>query len=204
LIVFAAIASASPPTQPTREFAFTLDAPGPTSAGVLDGNGRLIRVLWTMKDLPAGRHSGQWDGQDELGQAAPAGEYRYRVIRNGSKYANVGAIGNSGRPPNTANHTPTGMHSVAVDAEGAIYTANGWDEAGADFKKWDANGTSVYDARYQIRNGQPNGAPHAITVDDEFIYCAMGGWTRATGCWTCSRRTTTSCGSGGTAWTTGT
>jgi sugar lactone lactonase YvrE len=98
---------------------------------------------------------------------------------NRATYKNVGAIGNSGRAPTPEAHTPTALLSVAVDAAGAIYTANGWDEAGADFKKWDAQGNAVFDARYQIRNGNPNGAPYAIAVDESAIYCAMGGWAKA-------------------------
>lgn len=159
-------------------FAFALPQPGTTSAGVYDAQGRLVRVLWTMKELPAGPQSATWDGLDAWGQPAAANGYQWRVAVNRSTYRNVGIIGNNGQPPDAAGHTPNGMQSVAVDAAGAVYTANGWDEAGADFKKWDAVGTSVYDARYQIRNGHPNGAPYAIAVDGEYLYCTMGGWNR--------------------------
>lgn len=157
---------------------FTMKKAGSTSAGVFDATGRLVRVLWTMKELPAGKQSAEWDGRDEFGQEMPAGDYQVRVLVNRGSYRNVGAIGNSGKPANAAAHTPTNMESVAVDAEGAVYTANGWDEAGADFKKWDADGKPVYDAQYQIRNGQPNGAPYSIATDGEFLYCGMGGWAR--------------------------
>ena len=98
---------------------------------------------------------------------------------NRATYVNVGAIGNSGQPADAAGHTPTHMAAVAVDDEGSVYTANGWDEAGADFKKWDKDGKSIYDANYQIRNGKPNGAPYAIAVDDQYLYCSMGGWANA-------------------------
>ena len=43
-------------------------------------------------------------------------------------------------------------------------------------EKWDAQGNALYDAQYRIRNGNPNGAPYAIAVDETAIYCAMGGW----------------------------
>jgi hypothetical protein len=65
---------------------------------------------------------------------------------------------------------------VAADDEGAIYTANGWDEAGADFKKWDQDGHGMYDAQYQIRNDDPNEAPYAIAVDGQYLYCSMYVW----------------------------
>ena len=152
--------------------------PGVTSAGVYDSQGRLARVLWTRKELSAGSQVCSWDGKDQFGAAAPAGDYELRLVLNRSTYKNVGAIGNSGRGPTPEAHTPAGILSVAVDAAGAIYTANGWDEAGADFKKWNADGEAIYDAQYQIRNGDPNGAPYAIAVDDTTIFCAMGGWER--------------------------
>src|SRR4051812_2762018 len=157
-------------------FAFDLDRPALTSAGVYDNAGRLVRVLWTMKQFPAGEQSASWDGNDQFARPAAAGRYRFDVIVNRATYANVGAIGNSGRTPDAKGHTPTNIESVAVDADGNVYTANGWHEGGADFKKWEADGKSVFDAGFQIRNGRPNGAPYAIAVDSDFIYCAVGGW----------------------------
>jgi len=62
------------PAGPVSQFSFNLDKPARTSAGIYDADDRLVRVLWTMKELPAGKHTGQWDGQDEFGQACPVGE----------------------------------------------------------------------------------------------------------------------------------
>ena len=157
-------------------FSFEVPQAATTSAGVYSAEGRLVRVLWEGEKLPAGKQERGWDGMDQFGKPAPAGEYRFHVVYNSAQYVNVGAIGNSGLPPDAKNHTPTSILSVACDAQGNVYTANGWDEAGADFKRWDADGKSVYDAEYQMRNGHPNGAPYAICTDDEFIYCGMGGW----------------------------
>ena len=173
-------AASAKPAEPSRAAAFSFKLPkgGLTSAAVYDGQGRIVRSLWAMKRLEAGRHTGRWDGRDDLGEVVVPGEYGFRVAISRCTYRNVGAIGNSGRAPTPEAHTPAGMVSVAVDADGGIYTANGWDEAGADFKKWDANGDSVYDAHYQIRNGNPNGAPYSIAVDGKHIYCGMGGWDK--------------------------
>ena len=157
-------------------FQFTLPRPGLTSAGVFDRSGKLVQVLWTVKPLDAGTFTRSWNGDNQFSQTASNGPFEFRVVVNHAIYRNVGAIGNSGMPSDVKNHTPTTMLRVAVDRQGAVYTANGWDEAGADFKKWDASGQSVYDANYQIRNGQPNGQPYAIAVDDQYIYCSMGGW----------------------------
>ncbi|HUS92888.1 MAG TPA: FlgD immunoglobulin-like domain containing protein [Phycisphaerae bacterium] len=158
-------------------FAFRLDADAPlTGAGVFDANGTLVRQLWAMKPLAAGEHTGQWDGRDESGRPAAAAGCQARVVINPATYRNVGVLGNTGEPHDEMQHIQHGALSVAVDARGRIYTANGWEEAGHDFKVMDPNGRTVFHARYQIRNGNPNGAPHAIAVDDGHIYCATHGW----------------------------
>lgn len=170
--------TAGPSTQEGRiAFEFPLKtAARLTSAGVFDAKGGLVRQLWAMKPLGAGKQKGTWDGKDEFGQAAPAGRYEFRVVVNGSVYRNVGILGNTGVPPNEMGHIQHGVLSVTVDAQGRIYTANGWEEAGHDFKVMGPNGKTLFHARYQIRNGNPNGAPHAIAVDDKHIYCATHGW----------------------------
>src|SRR5438128_1789292 len=107
-------------------FSYTLDQPALTSAGVFDARDRLVSTLWSLRPTPAGRHTFSAD---------PAPNQRITIIANRATYTNVGAIGNSGRTPDAAGHTPTNLESVAVDKDGNVYTANGWDEAGADFKK---------------------------------------------------------------------
>jgi hypothetical protein len=159
-----------------RRFYYTLTQQAITSGGVYDSAGHLIRVLWQMQPTPSGKHTVLWNGLDMSDQPAPSGSYHLVVAVNYSVYRNVGVIGNSGKPPNAQGHTPASILSVATDQEGNIYTANGWDEAGADFKRWDKYGHSVYDAHFQIRNGKPNGIPYAIAVDDRYIYCTVGGW----------------------------
>lgn len=157
-------------------FEFTLKTKASTSAGVYDSAGRLIRPLWSLKTLDAGSHSGRWFARDQFEQPVSGEGFELRVVVNNGSYTNVGIIGNSGNDRKT--HTPGNMRSVAVDSDGAVYTANDWEEAGADFKKWDKAGQSVYDADFQIRNGDPNGAPYAIAVDDQYLYCTMAGWPR--------------------------
>lgn len=158
-------------------FEFTLKTEALTSAGVFDATGHLVRPLWALRTLGPGTHSGDWDGRDQFDQPAPRGDYEYRVVVNRGRYRNVAIIGNTGR--DVANHTPGTMRSVALDGSEAVYTANDWEEAGADFKKWSADGTSLYNAEFQIRNGNPNGFAYAIAVDDRHLYCAVAGWPRA-------------------------
>jgi len=173
-LTFVLICSTNP-TSGEITFSFQLDQGGKTSAGIYDSTGKLVRVLWTEQDKTAGSQTGTWDGKDDFGNSSAAGSYQYRVIVNGTKYVNVGAVGNGGPRPDILGHMPSTLEAVAADEQGGIYTANGWDEAGADFKKWDSTGKPVYDAQYQIRNGNPNGLPHALAVDDRYLYCTVGG-----------------------------
>lgn len=163
----------APVAPPVLQFAYTLPEPSLTSAAVYDSKGILVRNLWSMQKSNAGSNTAGWDGKDNVGVTEPSGRYRYEVAVIGNRYANVGAIGNSAI---ASRHTPTNLEDVAVDPAGAVYTANNWDETGADFKKWNAAGIPVYEAQYQIRNGNPNGAPYSITTDDKYIYVGVYGW----------------------------
>jgi hypothetical protein len=161
----------------TGSVRYQLAQPALVSAGVFDAQGRLVRTLASMQAMPAGTYSAPWDGTDDFGRPTPPGAYAVRVVVNRNSYENVGAIGGSADDPSIAQHIPTTMLSVAVDATGAIYTANSWDEPGADFKKWTAQGDSVYDAEFKIRNGNPNGAPYRVATDDTYMYYAVGAWS---------------------------
>ncbi len=163
-----------PPPARQGAFEFKLKEAGLTSAGIFDAQGKLVCPLWSLKTLEAGPHSGHWYYRDSFNRPLTGTDYELRVVINRGKYENVGIIGNTGNTQ--ATHTPGAMKSVAVDPQGSIYTANDWEEAGADFKKWDRRGKSLFDANFQIRNGNPNGAPYAITADDDFLYCAVYGW----------------------------
>ena len=131
----------------------------------------VIRQLKPTESLKPGSHALEWDGFDDNGTRMPAGEYEARVTLNPTVYTTAGAIGNTAQP-RTKNHNPSDIHSVAADAEGHVYTANFWEEAAQDFRKWDRNdGRHILDARSRIRNGKPNALPYAIAVDDKYIYC---------------------------------
>jgi len=171
--------TAAEPRQPATapsDFTYELPRAGLTSAGVFDADGKLVRTLWRTTSQPAGKHSETWDGMTDFKQPAAPGKYEVRVVLNNGTYTNVANIGNTGQPPDDHGHLQGNAPDMTVDANGRIYTANGWDEAGHDFKVFNPDGTTAFHARYQIRNGNPNGAPYSIAVDDKFIYCGMGGW----------------------------
>jgi hypothetical protein len=55
------------PEQPAAQaygFSCTMNKPGPTSAGIYDSQGKLIRTLWTMKGTAAGPLRARWNGRD--------------------------------------------------------------------------------------------------------------------------------------------
>jgi sugar lactone lactonase YvrE len=145
---------------------FDLPADGLTSGGVFRPDGELVRQLWAMKRLTAGKHRAGWDGMDGFGQQVPAGEYEVRVILNNSVYRNVGAIGNSGQPTTTFGCIPVNFESLALDREGFVYSVQDWDEAHRDIIRWDPQTGHV-----QAHSGHPvEGILKAIALDDEYAY----------------------------------
>jgi acyl-CoA thioesterase-1 len=160
----------------TFTFPYTLEQGGLTAGGIYNEAGRLVCPLWGAETREAGSHEAVWNGRDSVGRPAAPGTYRLRVVVNRSTYENVAQLGNTGSPGGEMQHIQHGVSGIFAGADGILYTANGWEEAGHDFKVFDPGGKTLFHARYQIRNGDPNGAPHAITADDAFIYCATFGW----------------------------
>jgi len=161
---------------PVVAFSYELPKAGLTSAGVFDADGNLVRTLWRMTDQAAGKYEAVWGGMTDMEEPAPAGKYEIRVVLNNGTYKNVGIIGNTGTPPNEMGHIQGRAIDLCVDDDGRIYTANGWDEAGHDFKVFNPDGTTAFHARFQIRNGNPNAGAYSIAIDDGFIYCGTEGW----------------------------
>lgn len=72
--------SGTPTTTAGRlQFSFTLGSAQTTSAGVYDGSGTLIRRLWENVPYSSGTSYGAWDGNNDLGVAAPTGTYTVKV-----------------------------------------------------------------------------------------------------------------------------
>jgi FlgD Ig-like domain len=106
-------------------FSVQLSQSGLTTAGIFDSNGNLVRTLWALETFNAGNLNGSWDGLDDFGNPVASGSYKWKVLRNGALYNNVGVIGNTGLPPVTSGHVPYFIEGVAVDdAQGKIYTVH--------------------------------------------------------------------------------
>lgn len=156
-------------------FKFYLKKSGMTSAGIFDEDDNLVRILWTEKELKEGYIDVMWDGKDNFGNEVKNGDYIFKIVVNNSKYENVGVIGNTGNPPDELQHIQSGIVTFDIDENGNIYTANDWEEAGHDFKVFGPDGKTIYHAGFQMRNlPKYNCLTDAITVDENFIYCA--GW----------------------------
>jgi DNA-binding beta-propeller fold protein YncE len=138
LSVAAALSSTEVGSMPVNyRFDVKLDNPGLTTAGIFNSEGRLVRVLWTMKRVAAGTTiPAVWNGLDQDDKPVPPGEYTWKVVTNRSIYRNIGVIGNTGLPTTTSGHVPMFLEGVAVDANDAIYTVHDWDEPHHKIIKW--------------------------------------------------------------------
>src|SRR6218665_1942805 len=74
---------------------YTLTQSAKTSAGIYTKDSVLVRTLWTAKNYEAGTYRIEWDGKDDLGNPAPAGDYVAKVLANNVKYTWNGIIGNT-------------------------------------------------------------------------------------------------------------
>ena len=150
-------------------FSANLNPGGVTSAGIFNSQGRLVRTLWAMEVFPAGNLNASWDGLNDFGSPIPAGNYTWKVIRNGSTYTNLSAIGNTGMPPHTAGHVPIYLQGVALDSASNVYTVNGWDEPHFDVIKWSpVDGQAMMNTGHCISEAFLKGV--AVEPDGSYAY----------------------------------
>ena len=165
----------APAPEPSKSYSFSckIDKPGLTSAGVFDQDGKLIRVLWTMKSAEAGTLKGRWNGKDAEGKPAPAGQYTWKVVVNRSKYDNIGTIGNTGQPPTSSGHVPIFIEGVAVDANDGVYTVHDWDEAHFSVIKWSPKNGQ---AEFNTGNAVGEALLKGIAVEPDGSYAYVTGY----------------------------
>ncbi|MCA9757419.1 MAG: T9SS type A sorting domain-containing protein [Candidatus Eisenbacteria bacterium] len=78
-----ALGQSSPnPFSTSTEMLLTVPRTAQVTVQVLDVAGRLVRTL-VDGEFAAGGHVVQWDGQTDLGTAAPAGTYFYQLVADG-------------------------------------------------------------------------------------------------------------------------
>lgn len=104
--------------------AYQLATGGQVSLAVYDKQGHVLRELVRGEARAAGTYRATWDGLDRYGQALPAGEYQWRLLRTPGFQAEY--LLSLGTNPTSAPYDPwVGNHSgpsaVQVDPTGALY-----------------------------------------------------------------------------------
>jgi hypothetical protein len=116
----------------SNQYTFTLNNAAVTSAGVYrSADSVLIRTLWTTVNYNAGTYSIQWDGKDDLGNPAPAGNYKVHVVSNNVKYTWEGVIGNTSdsETGSTVHRSMYYFMEGMTVANGTAYYCGGYSEA---------------------------------------------------------------------------
>ena len=172
-VFFLSVAGFATSLDAQSDFAFQLKEGGLTSAGIFDSNQKIVRTLWALETFKADGLSGSWDGLDDFGTPVPPGSYKWKVIRNGAQYNNIGVIGNTGVPPVTSGHVPFFIEGVAVDAQGSVYTVHDWDEPHFDVIRW-----SAVDGKSEMNTGHPvsEAALKAIAVEADGSFAYVTGY----------------------------
>lgn len=156
-----------------QTYSWSLSQPALTSAGIYDASGQLIRVLWTMKRLPAGSYQSTWDGLKDDGTPALPADYTWNVVVNRTTYKNIGDVGNTGQPTVSFGHIPYLIEGVSVDAANNIYTVHDWNEAGHDINRWSpATGQAAYNTGHII----PESLLKGIAVEPDGSYAYVTGY----------------------------
>ncbi|HRR79221.1 MAG TPA: hypothetical protein P5118_03460 [Planctomycetota bacterium] len=120
----------------------TLKARGPAqvrqSAGVYRTDGTLVRTL--LADAPRVADL-YWDGLDDLGQPAPAGEYEVRSVSHDVRIVDDGAMGDNGAAMG-AYHCDNADRVVALPDGGFVITTI-YDEAGYPLRRYASSGQPI-------------------------------------------------------------
>jgi hypothetical protein len=77
------------------QFNFSLDSSSTVSAGIFNTSGQLVRTLWSLKSLPAGTHTCDWDRLDDLGRLCIDTGYHLEVLSGRIQYKWEGVVGNN-------------------------------------------------------------------------------------------------------------
>jgi hypothetical protein len=180
---------------------FTLDKNYTTSAGVYRADGTLVKTLWRREPYAAGTYTVTWDGKDDTGAAAAAGQYQIKLLYHNVQYVWDGAIGNTSTlqsgphvyngylPIRDMAATDTTMFTVSGFNEGQNnlrlfshanprYPRNygrvdGW----TSFSLLDTDGTNVYMANNEGGVGGPVSFVSAVKVSNNAEVAFLAGQT---------------------------
>ena len=158
-------------------------AAGYVSMAICNAKGQIVRTLLAKEKRDAGKQLEKWNGLDDDGKPAPAGNYRLRALTHpGITPRFVASVHNSGTPPwRTADDTGGwgADHGVPVDAkadaEGNVYLLWHIAEGGSAVIKVGPDGKKLW--------GNPGGwmkeiglCYSALAVDGGVVYVAKSGY----------------------------
>lgn len=134
--------------------------------------GKLVRTLISGVQMPAGVVPAVWKGDDDFGNAAPAGDYEFRMLSSNVEYKWLGALGNTSFNLANQNQMQRGYRRIqAMTIVGTkAYYANGYCEGHPSQAYFDL-------ATPQVRNeyfpgGKTGQATRFITSDGVNVYYA--------------------------------
>jgi len=137
--------------------------PGPRqSAAVYAEDGTLVRTL--LADA-AGAGQLWWDGLDDQGEVAAAGQYLVRAVAHDVRIVDDGAVGDNGNPRGVYNCD--NADRVVPLPDGGFIISAVYDEAGYPLRRYTASGQPVFAATLA-------GTYHAIAIAGDELWAVMG------------------------------
>jgi len=143
---------------------YELKEAGLISLNVYNAQGQVVRELLHAAERSAGPHDESWDGLDEAGQSAPAGNYSWKLLQTqGLKAEYLMTLGLSVDFFNLWPGNHVGVTGLAVDDTG-VYLGSGCSEARGFVMKMAPDGTRLWTVNknwFEAWQG-----PHSIAVDN--------------------------------------
>ncbi len=178
-------------TKPPVNIDYTLPGDGSVTIVIENSRGERVRNLIGGVKRTAGEQQELWDGRDDVGNPAPAGEYRWRgLYHSGITSHFIGAFNSPGSPPWNVHQKPGGWHLRPSGSGGwlsdhgrpfclfphedSIFIGSPIAEAGHSIIQVDTEGRKQWGTLWLSLSGA-----NAIAVDQDVLFVAgERGWMR--------------------------
>ncbi len=169
------------PAKVSIPITYTNPAKGFVSLAICTPDGQIVRTLLAKTARGAGKQTEAWDGLDDTGKAAPAGNYLVKALSHpGITPKFICSVHNSGNPSwgNGGGRYGWGAdHGLPINAvsdpDGNTYLLWTFNEGGNYLIKVDATGQKLWGAN--ISWGDFNGGATALAYADGLIYVTKDG-----------------------------
>jgi hypothetical protein len=150
---------------------FKTKTAGNVSVNVFDAGQKLVYKLATGKKLPVGEHTLYWDGCDDTGKPAPAGDYTFKGLVSNVRSVWDGKVGNTSPSPGREELQYRNGHYSDVIAmpDGGLITTSFWGEHSRIIQYID--GAKDYPVRWASAYNSP--WPAFLTAgaaDERYLY----------------------------------